>query len=154
MRGWLVGAERVLSEDIPAAPETVRDFYVDLENMRLVHPLVVSVRSVARVDTADGYEQTYRVQDRIPFGRLTLPTSYSARLYVPVSGDVVAEARQFPMVRLHTVVTFDGVDGGTRLTERMRIQAPRILAAVTVREAVKAHTAMLAGVRHYFGQRR
>ena len=147
MAWWICSAERTLSEDVAAPPEAVRGFYVDLNNIRLVHPLVVSVRTIARTDTADGYAQTYRVHDRIPLGRLTLRTRYVARLHVPVAGDVIAEARQFPMVRLRSVVTFDGIDGGTRVVEHMRIQAPRLLAAVTVREAVNAHTAMLSNIR-------
>jgi hypothetical protein len=32
----------------------------------------------------------------------------------------------------------------------MRIEAPRALAGMTTREAVKAHTAMLAGIRQIF----
>jgi hypothetical protein len=50
------------------------------------------------------------------------------------------------LVRLRSVVTFDGIDGGTRVVEHMRIQAPRLLAAVTVREAVNAHAAMLSNI--------
>jgi len=143
---WIRSAERTVSQDVPAAPEQVRDFYVDLNNIRLVHPLVVSVRSVARTDTADGYVQTWHVVDRIPLGPLTLRTKYSARLHVPVEGAALAEARQLPLVRLHTVVTFDAIDGGTRVVETMRIQAPRLLARVTVREAVNAHRAMLSNI--------
>jgi hypothetical protein len=63
---------------------------------------------------------------------------------------VLAEARQFPRVRLRTTVTFDKMPDGTRLTERMRIEAPRPLAGLTAREAVKAHTEMLAGIRRCF----
>ena len=147
MAWWTCSAEATLSEYVAAPPAEVRDFYVDLNNIRLVHPLVVSVRTIARTDTPDGYEQTYRVHDRIPLGRLTLRTRYVARLHVPVTGNVSAEARQFPMVRLRSVVTFDGIDDGTRVVEHIRIQAPRLLAAVTVREAVKAHTAMLSNIR-------
>jgi hypothetical protein len=143
----MCSAERTLSEDIAAPPEEVRGFYIDLNNIRLVHPLVVSVRTISRTETPDGYEQTYRVHDRIPFGRFTLRTRYVARLHVHAAGDVTAEARQFPMVRLRSVVTFDSVDAGTRIVERMRIQAPRPLAAVTVRGAVNAHTAMLSNIR-------
>jgi hypothetical protein len=47
-------------------------------------------------------------------------------------------------------VSFDPIGVGTRITEHMRIEAPRVLAAMTVREAVKAHTAMLAGMRRCF----
>lgn len=142
--------KRTVSEEIPAPPDEVRDFYVDLDNIKRVHPLVVAVRRTDRWQTADGYVQSYRVQDRIPLGPLHLRISYVARLYVPKVGDVTTEALQFPRVRLNTRVTFEPVEAGTRITEHMRIDAPRALAAMTVREAVKAHTAMLAGMRRCF----
>ena len=143
-------AERTVSEEIPAPPDAVRDFYVDLDNIKRIHPLVVGVRATNRQETADGYIQSYRVQDRIPLGPLHLRISYVARLHVRNAGDVIADAFQFPRVRLHTRVTFEPVGEGTRITERMRIDAPRALAAMTVSEAVKAHTAMLAGMRRCF----
>jgi hypothetical protein len=146
----VVRADRTVSEEIPAPPDAVRDFYVDLDNIKRVHPLVVAVRATDRKETADGYFQSYRVQDRIPLGPLHLRISYVARLYVPNVGDVTAEAYQFPRVRLRTTVTFEKIDAGTRITEHIRIEAPRALAAMTVREAVQAHTAMLAGMRRCF----
>jgi len=147
---WVAHAERTVSEEIPAPPDAVRDFYVDLDNIKRVHPLVVAVRATDRRQAADGYIQSYRVQDRIPLGPLNLRISYVARLHVPNVGPVTAEADQFPRVRLRTTVSFEPVGAGTRITERMRIEAPRVLAAMTVREAVKAHTAMLAGMRRCF----
>jgi carbon monoxide dehydrogenase subunit G len=147
---WTARAERTVSEEIPASPDKVRDFYVDLENIKQVHPLVVAVRATDRRQTVDGYVQSYRVQDRIPLGPLHLRISYVARLHVPNAGDVTAEALQFPRVRLNTTVSFEPIDAGTRVTERIRIDAPRVLAAMTTREAVKAHTAMLAGMRRCF----
>jgi ligand-binding SRPBCC domain-containing protein len=147
---WVARAERTVSEEIPAPPDEVRDFYVDLDNIKRVHPLVVAVRATDRQQTADGYVQSYRVQDRISLGPLHLRISYLARLHVPNTGDVTAEARQFPRVRLHTTVTFEPIGAGTRITEHMRIAAPRALAAMTISEAVKAHTAMLAGMRRCF----
>lgn len=147
---WFRSAECTLTEEISAPSDQVRAFYVDLDNIRLVHPLVVAVRSIGRTETDDGYVQTYRIDDRIPLGRLTLPTRYTVWLNVPVAGDVIAEARQFPSVRLNSVVRFDEVSSGTRLTERMWIHAPRILTAVTIREAVQAHTAMLFNIRRHF----
>jgi hypothetical protein len=149
--GWCtVQTERTLTQEMTAEPERVRAFYVDLNNIAIVHPLVVSVRSIARSPAADGYVQVYRVRDRIPLGVFTLWTSYSARLYVPAAGDVIAEARQFPLIRLRSQVAFEHVEGGTRVTERMRIEAPRPLAALTAREAIKAHVAMMSGMRAYF----
>jgi hypothetical protein len=69
---WITHAERTLSEEIPAPPDAVRDFYVDLNNIKTVHPLVVSVRAISRGETSDGYQQTYRVRDRIPLGMLAM----------------------------------------------------------------------------------
>jgi hypothetical protein len=142
--------ERTLFEDVPAPAGDVRAFYIDLDNIKLVHPLVVSVRTVDRSETADGYVQTYRVGDRIQFGPLRLRTSYVARLYVPVTGDVLSEARQFPRVRLRSSVAFEPSGAGTHIVERIRIEAPRPLASVTATKAVEAHTEMLAGIRRRF----
>ncbi len=150
MSRWITREERTLREDVPGPPDDVRRFYVDLDNIKLVHPLVVSVHTVDRRETADGYVQTYRVGDRIPLGPLRLRTNYLARLYVPVSGDVFTEARQFPRVRLSSTVAFEPVGSGTRVVERVRIEAPRPLASVTTRKAVDAHTEMLAGIRRLF----
>jgi hypothetical protein len=144
-------AERVLSEEVPASPDDVRAFYVDLDNIKTVHPLVVSVRRTTRTELVDGYCQSYRVKDRIPFGPFTLPTSYTANLRVASTGPVITQARQFPHVRLYGVVSFELVGTGTRLVERLTIDAPRPLAAITTREAVKAHIKMLAGIRSHFG---
>ncbi|MEB4209195.1 SRPBCC family protein [Mycobacterium sp. 94-17] len=150
MSWWTVHAERTLTEHVPAPPDAVRDFYVDLGNIKLVHPLIVSVETLSRSETRDGYQQDYRVVDRIPLGPFTIRTGYRARLRVPVDGDVLTEADQSPGVRLRGTVSFDPVDGGTRVTERIAITAPRLLAGVTIREGVKAHVAMLAGIRSHF----
>ena len=142
--------ERVLGEDVPGAPDEVRAHYVDLNNIKDVHPLVVSVESLSRTDTGDGYVQVYRVRDRIPLGIMTLPITYTARLEVPAAGPVFSQARQFPAVRLDSVISFDPISAGTRLTERIRFTAPWPLLAVTVRQAVEAHKEMLAGIRRHF----
>jgi hypothetical protein len=150
MSWWRAHAERTLTEEVPAPPDRVRDFYVDLDNIKVVHPLVVSVQIISRSQTPDGYQQTYRVHDRIPLGPLAIRITYWARVEVAEHGDVLTEARQFPRVRLNGTVTFQPIDSGTRLTERLQIAAPRLLAAMTQREAVDAHVAMLAGIRSHF----
>ena len=150
MSWWVAHAERALSEEVPAPPDDVRDFYVDLDNIRLVHPLIVSVQATSRTETPDGYLQSYRVVDRIPLGPFTIRTAYRARLHVRADGVVMTEADQSPGVRLRGTVSFEPIDGGTRLTERIRIAAPRPLAPMTTREAVKAHIAMLEGIRRHF----
>ncbi|MDT5070515.1 MAG: hypothetical protein QOK02_6670 [Mycobacterium sp.] len=147
---WMARTGRIVTDVVPAPPEEVRAFYVDLDNIKVVHPLVVSVQSTERTHTADGYTQTYRVRDHIPLGPLALNIAYTARLHVPVHGDVVTEARQFPRIALDGVVSFDAEGDGTRVTERLAIRAPRPLATTTVRQAVAAHAQMLAGIRSHF----
>jgi hypothetical protein len=147
---WIARAERTLTEEVPAPPEEVRDFYVDLDSLKVVHPLIVSVEEESRSDDADGYRQSYRVVDQLKLGPLRFRITYRARLHVPVEGDVQTEAYQSPGVRLRGTVSFDPIPGGTRVTERVQIAAPRPLAGYTTREAVKAHVAMLAGIRAHF----
>ena len=150
MNWWVSHAERTLSEEVPAPPGDVRDFYVDLDNIKVVHPLIVSVQATSRTETPDGYLQGYRVVDRIPLGPFAMRITYRARLHVRADGDVLTEADQSPGVRLRGTVSFAPVDGGTRITERIRIAAPRPLAPMTTREGVKAHIEMLAGIRRHF----
>jgi hypothetical protein len=150
MSWWMAHAERTLTEDVPAPPQVVRDFYVDLDNIKVVHPLIVSVQTLSRIETSEGYAQSYRVVDRIPLGPLTLKITYTARLQVPADGDVLTEADQSPGVRLRGTVSFEPAGGGTRVTERIRIAAPRLLSPITIREGVKAHIEMLAGIRRHF----
>ena len=147
------GVERTLAEEIPGPPREVRAFYVDLGNIAEIHPLVVSVRTVERQSTADGYRQTYRIKDLVPLGFLRLPVTYTAELDVPDDGPVTARSRQFPRVRLESSVSFTATPGGTLLTEQIVIRAPWPLLSVTVRQAVAAHTEMLAALRHRFESR-
>ena len=142
---------RVLTEEVPAPPDEVRAFYADLDNIAAVHPLIVAVRRLERTPTADGHRQAYRITDRISFGPFRFRISYRVWMTVPADGDLTAEARQFPRVRLRTVVAFAATPSGTRVTERIEIDTPRPLAAVTARKAVAAHREMLAGVRRVFG---
>ncbi|MGE2721940.1 SRPBCC family protein [Mycolicibacterium celeriflavum] len=135
---------------MPAPVDAVRAFYVDFGNLSTVHPLVVAVRSTDRRPNGRGYQQNYRIVDRIRMGPVTMRTAYRARLAVPAAGAVTAEARQFPGVRLLTTVEFTAEGAGTRVTEHITIDAPRPLAAFTVREATRAHREMLAGIRRRF----
>ena len=150
MSWWTAHAERTMTEEVPAPPDEVRDFYVDLDNIKVVHPLIVSVVALSRTETPDGYRQSYRVIDRIPLGPFSIRITYRARLDVPAFGDVMTEADQSPGVHLRGTVSFDPAGSGTRVTERIRITAPRLLAPVTTSEAVKAHIVMLSGIRRHF----
>ena len=147
---WTVQSRRRLIAEVSAPPDRVREFYTDLHNMALVHPLVVSVRCVReRADPAGDFRD-YRIRDRIPLGPLTLSVRYRASVLATPDGLVHTEARQFPKVRLLGTVTFAADGAGTVITESIDISAPRPLAAFTVDRAVEAHTAMLAQIGEYF----
>ncbi|MGV0782910.1 SRPBCC family protein [Mycolicibacterium sp. XJ775] len=147
---WIGQARRSVSGEVPAPPEQVRAFYVDLDHISQVHPLVQWVRSTSRVDLADGYQQDYQVRDRIPMGPFALPITYRARLVVPTAGPITAQARQFPQVKLDSQVDFAPTEAGTRIIEELTIAAPRPLLALTVGQAVAAHTTMLAAIGNLF----
>jgi ligand-binding SRPBCC domain-containing protein len=147
---WLSSADQVVSGEVAAPPAVVRAFYCDLDNLTALHPLIVSVESIRSDHTDDSVTQIYRVRDRIPVGAFTVGITYTTRVHAPAVGDVLTEARQFPRVVLHGRVSFEQVDGGTRVTERLTIEAPRPLVAVTAKMAVTAHAEMLAGIARCF----
>ena len=147
--------ERTLAQEIPGPPAEVRAVYVDLDNIAEFHPLVISVRTLARRATDDGYEQVYRITDVVPLDFLgkrlmRLPVRYTAEVRVPADGPVTTRSTQFPRVRLDSTVTFEPTAAGTLLTERNRFSAPPPLLGMTVRQAVAAHTEMLAALRRRF----
>jgi hypothetical protein len=151
---WIAETQRTLSEDIAAKPGDVRDFYVDLDNVGVLHPFVVDLRATAHSATPEGYRDEYRVRERIPIGPFRLLISFPTWLDVTREGDVTSEVRQFPLVRLYNRIAFEPITTGTRIVERLRISAPRPLTAFTTREAVAAHTRVLAGIRDHFAAER
>ena len=66
MSWWVARAERTLSEDVPAPPEDVRDFYVDLDNIKRVHPLIPPQvpRGAADARLAAGIDHGYADDQR------------------------------------------------------------------------------------------
>ncbi len=150
MNIWIGQARRRVGAEVPAPPEQVRAFYVDLDNISQVHPLVQWVRSTSRVDLADGYRQDYQVRDRIPLGPLALPITYRAPAHRSRRGSGDRAGPQFPQVRLDSRVDFAATGTGTRITEELTIAAPRPLLAITVKQAVAAHATMLAAIAKLF----
>ncbi|MGA5465699.1 SRPBCC family protein [Mycobacterium sp. NPDC050041] len=145
MSWWRARSEWTLTEWVPSDPATTRAFYTDLTNLPTVHPLILAVREVA-----PGH---WRIKERNTFGPLSFRTSYTANLRVGADGHVVGDSQAHLGVRLRDVVSFDAVDGGTRIVERVRIVAPRPLIGYAHREAVRAHQEMLAAMRRHFEQR-
>ena len=153
-------AERILSEGVPADPDDVREYCIDLSRLPDFNP-GGSIRAVSQRNSADrasrdasrGFpsdEAVYQVRDGFTLGFLTVPVVYSVRMRVPVAGALSAEANPVPTVRLDAVVAFEPLETGTRLREYLRISAPRPVLGVVVDRTVAVHTALLAGVRRHF----
>ncbi|MDO3638167.1 SRPBCC family protein [Mycolicibacterium arseniciresistens] len=145
MSWWRASSEWTLTEFVPTDPATIRGFYTDLQNLKAVHPLILTVREVA--------PGRWRVQERNAIGPLAIRMWYSVQMDVDVDGDVIGDSQAHLGVRLRDVVSFEAVDGGTEVVERLRLVAPRPLIGYAHREAVKAHEEMLAGMRRHFEQR-
>ena len=89
----------------------------------------------------------YRVVDRIPMGPFRLRTVYAASLESVTNREIHGYARQSPGVRLHTVYALEEVASGTRLVERVSVQAPRMLRRFVIAQARKSHEETLARVK-------
>ena len=128
----------------------MRRFYVDLDNITALHPLVVAVRSTGRHETADGYVQSYVSARPRPVrpGHTADPLHRTAdgaahgrrhRRFVAVPTSAIAHGRLVRTRRRRHAA--DRTD---------RIRRPRPLAGVTVREGVGAHRQMLARIAAHF----
>lgn len=142
-------AQRTFSESVPAQPDDVRDYCVDLSHIPDVHP-DGTIRVVSDGRQLGNDEWAFRVRDGFAASFLTVPLIYTVRLHVPVAGAVTADTRPLPTVRLDCVVAFEAIETGTRLKEHLRVSAPRPLVGMVTRRAFLLHTALLAGVRRHF----
>ncbi|MGY4646587.1 protein gp37 [Mycobacterium sp. URHB0021] len=107
-------------------------------------PLILSARKAG--------PDHWRIQERNPLGPSSFRVWYSMHVHVEANGDMVGEVRLLG-VRLHSVMSFESVDDGTQVVERVRIVAPRPLIGNMHRESLKAHEEMLAAIRRHFEQR-
>ena len=89
-------------------------------------------------------------------GTRTININRRGMLFWPTTSvitEVVPERKSAFRIPINTTVwsyELEPTATGTRLTETIRIRAPRMLLAVPVRQAVAAHREMLAGIRRHF----
>ena len=76
-------------------------------------------------------------------------TVYTAALDPVSSSEVHGHAWQAPRIRLHTVYALEEVASGTRLVERVRVEAPRILRAFVVSQARRSHEETLGRMKEF-----
>ena len=142
---------RVITATIPGRAEEVRAWYLDLTNLRRVHPLIVAVRQVGTALEADGTAITdYLVTDRMVVAGLRIRFTYRVRMSAPPDGPVATLARQAPRIRLVGQVTFTPTGDATAIRETLTIHAPWPLRRFVAAEAEQAHTRMFAAMAEMF----
>ena len=136
----------VLEIEIRVSAERLHHFLCDLHNYIPLHPLIESIEELP-ADAATPGARHYRVVDRIPMGPFRLRTVYTASLESVTHREIHGYARQSPGVRLHTVYALEEVASGTRLVERVSVQAPRMLRRFVIAQARKSHEETLAQMK-------
>ncbi len=124
--------------EIRVPQERLHAFLCDLPNYVPLHPLIESIEEISPIDEMPRARR-YRVVDRIPLGPFRLRTVYTAALESVTADEVHGYAWQAPGVRLHTVYALEETTSGTRLVERVSIEAPRILRRFVVSQARQSH---------------
>jgi hypothetical protein len=139
-------ADFVHEIEIRVPQAQLRTFLCDLHNYALLHPLIQSIDEISPGSEMPGARR-YRVVDRIPLGPFRLRAVYTATLESVAANEVHGHAWLSPGVRLHTIYALEESESGTRLVERVRIEAPRILRRFVVRQARKSHQETLAKMK-------
>jgi len=143
-------ARTAFSQDIliAAPPQKVRSFFARMENLPLIHPLILNVQYVKTTRTEDQVPiQHYRVRDRMRLGPLLLTFTYRVQMLENAEGDLVFETFQSPRIYLFNTTRFLPHPSGTRVTEQVDIDAPRLLLQVVRDQGKQAHWQMLANMK-------
>jgi hypothetical protein len=128
------------------------DFLCDLQNYRPLHPLIESIEEISPSDEMPNARR-YRVVDRIPVGPFRLRTVYTAALEPVTANEVHGHAWQIPGIRVHTIYELEDVASGTRLVERVSIEAPRFLHRFVVALARRSHEETLTRMDAHLSER-
>ncbi len=121
-------------------------FLCDLHKFVPLHPLIESIEEISPTDEMPGARR-YRVVDRVPLGPFRLRTVYTAALESVSVNEVHGHAWQSPGIRMQTIYALEGAESGTRLVERVSVEAPRILRRFVVSQARQSHKETLAKMK-------
>jgi hypothetical protein len=121
-------------------------FLCDLENYVPLHPLIESIEELAPSEELPRARR-YRVVDRIPLGPFRLRTQYTAALDPVSESEVHGHAWQSPGIRLHTIYELHEIASGTRLVERVAVEAAPIFRRFVIRQARQSHEETLAKMK-------
>ena len=132
--------------EIRVSQAQLHAFLCDLHNYVPLHPLIESIEEVPPTDEMP-MARRYRVVDRIPLGPFRLRTVYTAALESVAADEVHGHAWQSPGIRLQTIYVLERRESGTRLVERVSIEAPLLLRRFVVSQARQSHKETLAKMK-------
>lgn len=120
----------------------------DLRNYVDVHPLLLRVVELPR-DPCAPYTQRCRVYERVHIGPIPVRSSYLATIHARSEHELLGEAWSFPRVHLRTIYTLLDESPGTRIRERVVIEAPGPLISFVRRTARSAHAELLERIARH-----
>ncbi len=131
---------------IDAPLERVHEQLRDLRNYRDFHPLLIRITELPR-DPEDADTQRCEMLERLTLGPFSWRSTYTATMRVVSPTELFAEA--WAPARVHLVNRFVlAAEGtGTRLIERVEIEAPGLLLGYAARTAEAAHTEQFERLR-------
>jgi ligand-binding SRPBCC domain-containing protein len=133
---------------IQAPPETVLGFLDNAENHPKIHPMVVGIQLIEATSAPDGAPiRSYAIRDQMQLGPFTIRFTYRAAFQRRPGGELIFDAFQFPRIKLHNIFHFQPEGTGTRVTEQVNIQAPRLLIKTVYKQAQHAHQQMLLNLK-------
>ncbi len=133
---------------IDAPPDRAQDFLASMQNHPQIHPLIVAIIPLPPTIDPDGLTvQHYHIRDRMRLGPLTIAFTYHTTTRLVGPGELKLEAFQFPRVRLFNTTRFLAEGAGTRVSEEVHIEAPRLLMGIVLRQARQSHQQMLANLK-------
>lgn len=139
-----------LESEIPAKPSEVHAFLSDLEQLRVLHPLIVGIERLPPRPERPAAER-FRVTDRFAFGPLRFHTRYTAELESMGPDEIHGRAWQSPGITLEAIYRLEPSGAGTRLREHTRIAGPRLLFGFARRQGEAAHRTTLDNLKRHFG---
>jgi hypothetical protein len=128
-----------LTTTVPAPPEAVVDFLMDLDRHRGLHPFLVSADVVAQGVGETGPWWEWRVLERPRLGPVHYPIRFPARLVRTSPTSMESWVRAAPGCVLRSVTFVALAGSGCSVVERTRVTAPRPVVTYMVRQARTAH---------------
>ena len=122
--------------DAGSDPAAAIAVFSDFSHHDELHPLIVKVESAP---PPEGVIRRFLITDRMAWGPLRFPITYTADVVTATPDRVVTVAHQKPDVTLRNDTRLTTVDGRVRADVEITITAPAPLYAYAFRQARTAH---------------